>query len=234
MRIFIAAIFVLLFGCATRVTSPAPVVDGIAEFAVAPSPQAKTRNTSSKGSAEAKSDVSTPTKITKLAPMTSTEVVEQNTGIKSAVIKKSKVKASAVVTDNASENKDSNAAVTKDSGVTRDGWVMPVKGNVVGKYSKAKKGIEIKAHAGDAIVAANDGKVVYSGNGLKGYGNLIIVRHDNGYLTAYALNKVNLVKIGQSVKCGEKIAEVGPNGILHFELRKDGQPINPVNYINGK
>jgi lipoprotein NlpD len=90
----------------------------------------------------------------------------------------------------------------------------------------------IKGSTGQAIYAAHDGKVVYSGNGLKGYGNLIIIKHDNGYLTAYALNQNNLVKMGQQVKVGEKIAEMGKGG-LHFELRKDGKPINP-DYISGK
>lgn len=240
MKILITTLFLVLFGCATRVTPPAPVVDGVAEFAVAPSSQSKTVKTSSKASAEANNDVSTPTKITKLAPMASSEdmgqkdtAVEQNTGIKPFGVKKFKVKESAVVADNANDANGFNASMPKDHRVTRDGWIMPVKGNVIGKYSKAKKGVEIRANPGVAINAASDGKVVYSGNGLKGYGNLIIIRHDNGYLTAYALNKVNLVKVGQNVKCGDKIAEVGPGGVLHFELRKDGKPINP-DYINGK
>ena len=114
------------------------------------------------------------------------------------------------------------------------GWIMPTQGKADG-YKSSTKGVDIYGEDGQMIYAANDGKVVYSGNGLKGYGNLIIIKHDSTYLTAYAQNKVNLVKEGASVKRGQKIAKMGTddNGraVLHFELRKNGKPIDPFSVI---
>jgi len=110
-------------------------------------------------------------------------------------------------------------------------WLRPTNGEIVQAYTAALKGVDVTASEGQAIVAANDGKVVYSGNGLKGYGNLIIIKHADNFLTAYSHNKVNLVKEGSTVKRGQKIAEVGKTDsdkpLLHFELRKSGKPINP-------
>lgn len=227
-KLFVVTFFMFLFGCATRETPPAPVVDGIAQFADTPAPAVATSATPTTNS-----DTSSTTKVTKLTPMSSnnnnTPVDDSNANV---VIKKHahKVVASSVAAD---DDDDSANNTIKTTSKTRYGWMMPAAGEVVGKYSAAKKGIEIKGVIGSSVVAASNGKVVYSGNGLKGYGNLIILKHDNGYLTAYALNKVNLVKVGQSVKCGDKIAEIGKGGVLHFELRKDGKPVNPNNYING-
>lgn len=111
-------------------------------------------------------------------------------------------------------------------------WLRPTNGQIVQSYTAALKGVDIAATEGQAILAANDGKVVYSGNGLKGYGNLIIIKHQDNFLTAYSHNKVNLVKEGSTVKRGQKIAEVGKTDsdkpLLHFELRKSGKPINPT------
>lgn len=114
------------------------------------------------------------------------------------------------------------------------GWIVPSAGKTNG-YLLSTKGADIYGKEGQAIYASNDGKVVYSGNGLKGYGNLIIVKHDSTYLTAYAHNKANLVKEGASVKRGQKIAVMGldDNGraVLHFEVRKNGKPIDPFSLI---
>lgn len=114
------------------------------------------------------------------------------------------------------------------------GWMIPTAGKSDG-YKASVKGIDIYGTEGQPIYAANDGKVVYSGNGLKGYGNLIIIKHDSTYLTAYAHNKTNLVKEGASVKRGQRIAEMGQEdsgrAMLHFELRKNGKPINPFTLI---
>jgi lipoprotein NlpD len=116
----------------------------------------------------------------------------------------------------------------------RSDWVMPTDGIVSQKFSVASKGIDIVGKEGQPIYAINSGKVAYSGNGLKGYGNLIIIKHDGTYLSAYAHNKVNLVKEGTMVKRGQKIAEMGSSGekaVLHLELRKNGKPIDPLSMI---
>lgn len=88
---------------------------------------------------------------------------------------------------------------------------------------------------GQSIFAAAGGKVVYSGDGLIGYGNLIIIKHDNTYLSAYGHNRRLLVKEGSEVKQGQKIAEMGDSGkqgvILHFEIRRDGKPVDPLRYL---
>lgn len=116
-------------------------------------------------------------------------------------------------------------------------WLWPVHGRVVRYFApqQGKKGIHIAGKKGDSIRAAQAGVVAYAGNGLNGYGNLIIIKHDNHYLTAYGNNYRNLVKEGQHVAQGQKIAEMGVVDRrywgLHFEIRKTGKPVNPLNYL---
>lgn len=111
----------------------------------------------------------------------------------------------------------------------------PAKGKVTGEFSETNKGIDIAGKVGEPVLAASDGKVVYAGNSLRGYGNLVIVKHDNTYLTAYAHNSKLLVKEGDSVRKGQKIAEMGDTDAtsakLHFELRVNGKPVNPTPYL---
>ena len=112
----------------------------------------------------------------------------------------------------------------------------PSKGEVIERFDEGKsKGIGIAGKPGDAVQSAADGKVVYAGNSLRGYGNLVIVKHDNTYLTAYAHNKTLLVKEGDMVKKSQKIAEMGSTDAdrvkLHFELRKNGKPVDPIAYL---
>ena len=118
------------------------------------------------------------------------------------------------------------------------GWLWPVSGKVVRQFSpqnKLSKGIDIAAKMNQPIRSSRSGKVVYAGNGLKGYGNLIIVRHSDIYLSAYAHNKSILVKEGSFVQQGQKIALLGDTGTqspkLHFEIRKRGKPINPLKLL---
>lgn len=116
------------------------------------------------------------------------------------------------------------------------GFIWPASGTVVGSFDDAKnKGIDIGGKEGDPVAAAADGKVVYVGSSLRGYGNLIILKHNNTYLTAYAHNKALLVKEDQSVKKGQKIAEMGSSDAdrvkLHFEVRKQGKPVDPTKYL---
>jgi murein DD-endopeptidase MepM/ murein hydrolase activator NlpD len=110
--------------------------------------------------------------------------------------------------------------------------VWPADGTVIRRFDGANsKGIDISAAAGTPVIAAAPGTVVYAGNGLRGYGNLLILKHNAEYLTAYAHNRVLLVKEGESVKRGEKIAEMGDTDtdrvMLHFELRYQGRSIDP-------
>ncbi len=117
-------------------------------------------------------------------------------------------------------------------------WQWPTKGKVISSYSKSatgRKGIDIAGKAGQTIVAAASGKVVYAGNGLPRYGNLLIVKHNDVYLSAYAHNTKLLVKEGQYVKAGQKIARLGSTGTqrnqLHFEIRRNGKPIDPMRFL---
>lgn len=116
------------------------------------------------------------------------------------------------------------------------GWIWPAQGTLVAGFDEAKnKGLDISGKTGDAIVASADGRVVYSGAGLRGYGNLIILKHNNTFLTAYAHNKTLLVKEDQTVKKGQKIAEMGNSDSekvkLHFEIRRQGKPVDPARYL---
>ena len=115
-------------------------------------------------------------------------------------------------------------------------WIWPTNGGVVAGFDDVKnKGIDIGGIAGEPVVAAADGRVVYVGAGLRGYGNLIILKHNNTYLTAYAHNQTLLVKEDQSVRRGQKIAEMGSSDAdrvkLHFEVRRQGKPVDPAKYL---
>lgn len=115
-------------------------------------------------------------------------------------------------------------------------WIWPANGKMIGTFSEAgSKGVDIAGKAGDPVIASSDGKVVYSGTGLRGYGKLVIIKHNNTYLSAYAHNQNILVKEGQSVSKGQKIAEMGNTDAdqvkLHFEVRRQGKPVDPLKYL---
>lgn len=117
-------------------------------------------------------------------------------------------------------------------------WRWPVNGKIISTYSKSiagRKGIDIAGKSGQQVSAAAAGKVVYSGNGLPRYGNLIIIKHNDTYLSAYAHNKYLIVKDGQTVKAGQKIALLGRTGAqrdqLHFEIRRNGEPVDPMRFL---
>ncbi len=115
-------------------------------------------------------------------------------------------------------------------------WGWPVRGKVLAGFSEASnKGLDISGKLGDPVIASAPGRVVYSGSGLRGYGKLVIIKHNKTYLSAYAHNKDILVKEGQSVIKGQKIAEVGSSDTdapkLHFEIRKLGKPVDPARYL---
>jgi lipoprotein NlpD len=120
-------------------------------------------------------------------------------------------------------------------------WLWPVNGKVITHYSAAyggSKGIDIAGSLGTPVIATAAGKVVYSGTGLKGYGLLIIIKHNAEYLSAYAHNSKAFVKEGDSIAAGQKIALMGSSGaskvLLHFEVRKAGKPIDPLSMLPAK
>ncbi|MEL1265207.1 peptidoglycan DD-metalloendopeptidase family protein [Pseudoxanthomonas putridarboris] len=117
-------------------------------------------------------------------------------------------------------------------------WRWPAEGHVIGRFSSGdatKQGIDIAGSSGQAVRAAADGVVVYSGAGLVGYGELIIVKHSEAWLSAYGHNRKRLVNEGQNVKAGQQIAEMGNTGaareMLHFEIRYNGKPVDPLIYL---
>ena len=120
-----------------------------------------------------------------------------------------------------------------DDGMT---FAWPHPGPVLAGFDEAKnKGLDFAGKAGDPVLAAGDGKVVYAGSGLRGYGNLVILKHNNTYLTAYAHNQTLLVKEDQSVTKGQRIADMGSSDSdrvkLHFEIRKQGKPVDPAKLL---
>ncbi|MBS0500592.1 MAG: peptidoglycan DD-metalloendopeptidase family protein [Burkholderiaceae bacterium] len=115
-------------------------------------------------------------------------------------------------------------------------FIWPAKGPVIARFDEDKnKGLGIGGKAGEPVLAAADGRVVYAGAGLRGYGNLIIIKHNNTFLTAYAHNQKLLVKEDQNVKKGQEIAEMGSTDSdrvkLHFEIRRSGKPVDPARYL---
>ncbi|MDR0576816.1 MAG: peptidoglycan DD-metalloendopeptidase family protein [Candidatus Accumulibacter sp.] len=115
-------------------------------------------------------------------------------------------------------------------------WIWPSNGKLIGTFSESgSKGVDIAGKDGDPVIAAGDGKVVYSGVGLRGYGKLVIVKHNASFLSAYAHNRNILVAEGQSVAKGQKIAEMGKTDAdrvkLHFEIRLLGKPVDPLKYL---
>jgi len=120
-------------------------------------------------------------------------------------------------------------------------WRWPAKGALLDRFAAGdatKQGIDIAGNAGEPVVAASDGVVVYSGSGLVGYGELIIIKHSDEWLSAYGHNRKRLVQEGQRVKGGQPIAEMGSTGAprdeLHFEIRRNGRPVDPMQYLPGR
>lgn len=118
------------------------------------------------------------------------------------------------------------------------GWAWPAQGAVIGRFSSngsLNKGIDIAGELGQPVLAASDGTVVYAGSGLRGYGELVIIKHSETYVSAYGHNRRLLVREGQQVKAGQTIAEMGSTGTdrvkLHFEIRRQGKPVDPQQYL---
>lgn len=128
-------------------------------------------------------------------------------------------------------------SIAKNNKLTKN-WRWPMQGTVVKPFSlETNNGIDIGGQLNQAVYAVADGQVVYSGDGLVGYANLVIVKHDADYLTAYANNAKRMVNEGDTVKQGQLIARLGSVGgqtCLHFEVRKNGNPVNPIEYLPDK
>ena len=140
----------------------------------------------------------------------------------------------AIPTEPPPRSVDDSIAVST-GGVT---WRWPGKGSLAGTFvagDQTRQGIDVAGKAGDPVLAAADGEVVYSGNGLLGYGELIIVKHNANFLSAYGHNRKRLVQEGDRVRAGQQIAEMGSTASsrdeLHFEIRKNGKPVNPLDYL---
>ena len=117
-------------------------------------------------------------------------------------------------------------------------FIWPARGSMLAGFSEpSSKGVDIGGKAGDPVVAAASGQVLYTGTGIRGFGKLIVIRHDNGFSSVYAHNREILVKEGQSVSRGQRIAELGDTDAdrpkLHFEIRKSGKPVDPLRYLPG-
>lgn len=120
-------------------------------------------------------------------------------------------------------------------------WQWPANGRVIARFSTKEpvnKGIDIAGALGESVLAAAAGTVVYAGQGLRGYGNLVIIKHNDTYLSAYAHASRILVSEQEAVKAGQKIAEIGSTGTdgvkLHFEIRQNGKPVDPLQYLPGR
>lgn len=130
-------------------------------------------------------------------------------------------------------------AASADASEENDGvaWSWPAKGTVVANFNEngGPKGVQIAGEMGQPVLASAGGRVVYTGSGLRGYGNLVIIKHNNTYLSAYAHNRAVLVKQGDNVTKGQKIAEMGNSDasrvMLHFEIRRLGKPVDPVKFL---
>ena len=134
------------------------------------------------------------------------------------------------------EAKPETVAPAVPSGPDEVAWQWPSAAKVAAPYNDASnKGLDFVGKAGDPVLAAGDGKVVYAGSGLRGYGELVIIKHNPTYLSAYAHNRKILVKEGQQVTRGQKIAEMGNTDAesvkLHFEIRRQGKPVDPAQYL---
>ncbi len=130
----------------------------------------------------------------------------------------------------------SASSISSTSSVSN--WVWPANGKIIDNFSLSEggnKGVDIAGHIGQAIFSTAAGRVVYAGNALRGYGNLVIIKHNNAYLSAYAHNDTMLVREQQEVKAGQKVATMGSTGTssvrLHFEIRYKGKSVNPLHYL---
>lgn len=179
--------------------------------------------------------------VLRVTPPTTTVAAAESNGVVTRPISSSSIASSQVQPGQASSaaaKPGVAAAAAEPAAATESGlsWIWPVPGPVLAGFDELKnKGLDLGGAAGEPVLAAAEGRVVYVGAGLRGYGNLIILKHNNTYLTAYAHNQTLLVKEDQSVRKGQKIAEMGSTDAdrvkLHFEVRRQGKPVDPSRYL---
>jgi lipoprotein NlpD len=167
----------------------------------------------------------------------STQVIAQPEQIKRQTIALPTTQPVTPVTQPTTTAPSTNTTVTSVAPNSSLRWIKPNNGPVIQGFNLANnvKGIRYGGNQGDPIYAAADGQVVYAADGLKEYGNLVLIKHIDGYISAYAHNSKMLVKSGDNVTAGQKIAEMGSTGasqvMLEFQIRLDGKPINPINLL---
>lgn len=167
----------------------------------------------------------------------STQVMAQPEQIKRQTIALPTTQSVTPVTQPATSVPSTNTTVASVAPNSSLRWIKPTNGPVIQGFNLANnvKGIRYGGNQGDPIYAAADGQVVYAADGLKEYGNLVLVKHIDGYISAYAHNSKMLVKSGDNITAGQKIAEMGSTGasqvMLEFQIRLDGKPINPINLL---
>ncbi|MDS7929888.1 peptidoglycan DD-metalloendopeptidase family protein [Acinetobacter sp. V102_4] len=167
----------------------------------------------------------------------STQVMAQPEQIKRQTIALPTTQPVTPVTQPATSVPSTNTTVASIAPNSSLRWIKPTNGPVIQGFNLANnvKGIRYGGNQGDPIYAAADGQVVYAADGLKEYGNLVLVKHIDGYISAYAHNSKMLVKSGDNITAGQKIAEMGSTGasqvMLEFQIRLDGKPINPINLL---
>ena len=191
------------------------------------------------------SNESTPKSESAPPPAASSAPAPASAGSKSAGTepppKSSAVETKPQAAEAGAKSSGAPAAVVADNVATAANglaWRWPGKGSLVGAFvggDPTHQGIDIAGKAGDPVLAAADGDVVYSGNGLLGYGELIIIKHNSNFLSAYGHNRKRLVQEGEKIRGGQQIAEMGSSATsrdeLHFEIRKNGKPVNPLDYL---
>ncbi|WP_266002080.1 peptidoglycan DD-metalloendopeptidase family protein [Microbulbifer thermotolerans] len=192
------------------------------------------KTSQAKVSKTSRTKVSKTSQVAKVtSPVSSTATKRQ-----SSSAKKTKTVAKTTKTNKKSLTPAKSTKATARVSKSSIRWQWPAKGKVISRFRKGdplRKGVDIAGEKGDSVVAAADGTVIYAGSALRGYGKLLIVKHSNEFLSAYAHNHKLLVKEGGKVKAGQRIAELGSSGTdrnkLHFEIRRNGQPVDPLAYL---
>jgi lipoprotein NlpD len=227
----------ILAGCAAK--NPAPVTDMSAAgsgSAVADSYVVRPGDTLYRIAQAHNMDVSTLISLNGISDPSQLRVgqtLRLNSSGKAAPAPAPTAGATAVPVSPVAPSEPAPAARARDAAAVQWGW--PASGTVIQGFNANTKGIDISGAVGDPVSAAASGKVMYAGNGVRGLGNLILLGHSSGFITAYAHNQTLLVKTGQQVQKGAKIATIGQTDTtsprLHFEIRRSGTPVNPMSYL---
>ncbi|MDV7105190.1 peptidoglycan DD-metalloendopeptidase family protein [Vibrio sp. TH_r3] len=217
------------YGKSRTKASSTPAVSVTAVNTVNPSPKV-----SSIPEANSSPKVASKSSVSPKKPTSNNSKATKNTNSKAVDQSKSKE----YVEPKSKQNVNKTVNKVEPTNNKINDWLWPTKGRIIKKFSvgeQGNKGIDIAGQRGQSIVSTASGKVVYSGNALRGYGNLIIVKHNDNYLSAYAHNERLLVSEGQNVSAGQKIATMGSSGSnsvrLHFEIRYQGKSVNPNRYL---